>query len=135
MGDNLFSAFNLPEMYKEPTYRVNLPEIPLYKSNPAKWTYQILVENIKDFENQLDSDHEIGARLVSFNNTVFYIQSLGYHEPEVLMFYGINDKGENIQLIQHVSQLNVLLVALKKIGNEAKRIGFKLDKEPEIPAE
>jgi hypothetical protein len=101
--------------------------------NPAKWTYSRLGEYIKLFEDELDNDHEIGARLVSFGQTVvFHIESLGYYGPDIITFHGTNESGEKVQLIQNVSQLSVLLVAVKKQQEKPRRIDFTSDrKEPD----
>jgi hypothetical protein len=96
--------------------------------NPAQWTYACLGGYIKTFEAALDPDHEIGARLVSFGQAVeFHIENVGYHGPHMIAFHGTNVNGERVQLIQHVSQLSVLLVAMKKVGPSARRIGFIWD--------
>lgn len=54
-----------------------------------------------------------------------YVDSIGYQNPDMLYFYGTIN-GNEAQLIQHVSQLNFLLMALPKIESdtEPKRIGF-----------
>lgn len=98
--------------------------------NPARWTYERLVKYIKAFEADLDQEHEIGARLVSFGSAVtFHIEDMGYHGPDIISFSGKNDQGETVQLIQHTSQLSVLLVAVKKQQDKARRIGFNLDQK------
>ena len=98
-------------------------------TNPAKWAYKHLVEYIIDFEKNLDEDHEIGARLVSFGQAVtFHIEDIGYYGPDIISFYGVNDNQERVQLIQHISQLSVLLIAMTKIGEKPRRIGFEIDK-------
>lgn len=103
--------------------------LPLMKSS-AQQAYENLVEYINEFEKNLDEEHEIGARLVSFGNSVsFHMQNIGYYGPDIITFYGVNSNSEKVQLVQHVSQLNVLLVAMKKIGEKPIRIGFKLQKE------
>lgn len=51
---------------------------------------------------------------------------MGYYGPDIITFYGLNDKGERVHLIQNIAQLSVLLVGVKKLGKEAKRIGFTL---------
>jgi len=103
------------------------PRIPDSHLNPARWTYKRLAEYIKDFEEELDEEHEIGARLVSFgSNIIFHIEDMGYYGPDIIAFYGLNDKGEKVQLIQNIAQLSVLLVAVKKLGEKARRIGFIL---------
>ena len=105
-------------------------ELPLSQTNPAAWTYERLGEYIKDFESELDADHEIGARLVSFGQSVtFHIQNVGYYGPDIISFDGIDSNGQKVQLIQHMSQLSVLLVAMTKLEDEPKRIGFIWDKE------
>jgi Family of unknown function (DUF6173) len=101
--------------------RYNIPK------SSAEWTYERLVLYIRDFEKNLDEEHEIGARLVSFGSElVFNIEYIGYHGPDIIAFSGKNKDGLPLQLIQHVSQLSVLLVAMKKTGEKAKRIGFQL---------
>jgi hypothetical protein len=98
--------------------------------NPAEWAYNRLVEYIKEFEKGLDEEHEIGARLVSFgSNFTFHIQDMGYYGPDIITFYGQDDKGQDVQLIQNISQLNVLLIALKKLQDKPRRLGFILDKK------
>jgi len=99
--------------------------------NPAQWMHQRLGEYVKGFESQLDDHHEIGARLVSFGATVvFHIEDIGYYGPDIITFRGTNDHGERVQLIQHISQLSVLLVAVKRLHETARRIGYIWDDTP-----
>lgn len=97
--------------------------------NPAQWMYKRLVEHINDFEEKLDKEHEIGARMVNLSGQSFYIEDMGFHGPDLVMFYGTNGENEPVQLLQHVSQVNVLLIAMKKRHDRAKRIGFGLRNE------
>ncbi|MGN5055084.1 DUF6173 family protein [Aeromonas veronii] len=109
---------------------ITMPHLPDSTRNPAKWTYTRLVEYIKDFEAELDDDHEIGARLVSFGQAItFHIQDIGYYGPDIISFYGTNDQGEKLQLIQHISQLSVLLIGMKKQNEAPRRIGFILNEK------
>jgi hypothetical protein len=99
-------------------------------SNPARWTYERLGEYIKKFESELDEEHEIGVRLVSFGQTiVFHVEDIGYYGPDIITFYGNNEKGEKLQLIQNLSQLSFLLIAVKKLQDKPRRIGFIWDDE------
>lgn len=111
--------------------------IPSAQLNPAEWAYERLVRSINDFEQKLDNDHELGGRLVNFgSNLTFHIEDLGYWGPDFVKFYGKNDDGLPLELIQHISQVNVLLVALKKVSDKPpRRIGFKLIKELEATDE
>ncbi len=53
---------------------------------------------------------------------------MGYFDPDIVTFYGADQSGGRTQLIQHVSQLNVVLRALPKMVQNAapNRIGFRL---------
>ena len=98
--------------------------------NPAKWAYESLGEYIKNFEAELDEDHEIGARLVSFGQSVtFHIEDISYEGPGIITFYGRTEAMEKVQLVQHVSQLSVLLIAVKKQQDKPRRIGFTANKK------
>ena len=62
---------------------------------------------------------------------VMRIEGLGFFDPDIITYYGTNSAGAKAQLVQHVSQLNVMLVASPKPGDHAEpnRIGFRLAKE------
>ena len=64
------------------------------------------------------------------------IQGMGYFAPDILTFYGEDPSGSKVQLVQHISQLNVMLVAATKEDEQAEpnRIGFKLAKDLEDDA-
>ena len=107
---------------------------PMSQTNPAAWTRKRLIEYIKDFEADLDGEHEVGARLVSFGQAVtFHIADVGYYGPDIISFSGINEEGKKVQLVQHISQLSVLLVAMQKQAAKPRRIGFILDEESNKP--
>lgn len=97
----------------------------------ADWKYKKIAEQIRDFEATLDDEHEVALRLASFGTSiVMTVTDIGYQNPDMLYFYGIVN-GKDAQLIQHISQLNFLLLAVEKqIPNTPpRRIGFALDSE------
>ncbi|NQW39373.1 MAG: hypothetical protein HQ469_09355 [Cyanobacteria bacterium] len=95
--------------------------------NLAKWMHERIVRSINDFEKDLDSDQEIGARLVSFGSDVtFHIEDVSFWGPDMIIFEGFSSDGKKVRLLQHVSQLSVLLVATSKLHEKARRIGFDL---------
>ncbi|MFO8127169.1 DUF6173 family protein [Yoonia sp.] len=98
------------------------------KKSPAQWAYERIIMYIQNFEKQLDNDHEVGLGLAGGNTGVIKIEGLGYYDPDIVTYYGMNQGGARTQLIQHVSQLNVTLVASPKHIDqpEPNRIGFQL---------
>jgi hypothetical protein len=93
----------------------------------AESRFMRLAHQIARFEESLHDDEEIGARLVSApNNSVFHVTNLEYRNPDLIIFHGTNEHNKPLQLIQHVTQLNVLLTALPKESETPRRIGFIL---------
>lgn len=93
--------------------------------------YEIIMEAIKKFEEDLDDEHEVCLRLTSFGQSItLSVTNIGYHNPSTIMFYGYVGS-QPATLIQHINQLNFLLLAVKKSDPEkpARRIGFSLTTE------
>ncbi len=101
---------------------------PVAQKSPAEWAYERLILYIRNFEEQLDNEHEIAMGFTGAQAGVIRIEGIGYFDPDIVTFYGSDPEGTKTQLIQHVSQLNVLLRALpKQVANDApRRIGFRL---------
>lgn len=105
---------------------ISLPEIRNYQL--ADWKYEKVVEQIKNFQDRLDDDHEVGLLLTAFGTSVLMqVTDIGYQNPDLLYFYGYVN-GTKSQLIQHSSQLNFLLTSVEKEDKSkpARRIGFEL---------
>mgnify|MGYP005986244587 CR=1 FL=1 len=113
----------LPKAMQEPT---------AHKS-PAQWAYERIIMHIKKFEETLDNDHEVGMGFAGGDAGVIKIEGLGYFDPDIVTYHGSNADGAKTQLIQHVSQLNVMLTASPKQVDQAEpnRIGFQLAQELE----
>ena len=111
----------LPAAMKEPAKR----------KSPAQWAYERLILYIKKFEETLDAEHEVGLGLVGGDAGVMRIEGLGYFDPDIVTYYGSTPDGAKTQLIQHVTQLNVMLRAAPKQAARAepRRIGFALARE------
>ena len=76
----------------------------------------------------VDNDNEVGLQLCNFGQKfTIYIQDIGFWNPSLIRFYGIDVDTKNpVELIQHVSQINILLIKLPKLEpSEPKNpIGF-----------
>lgn len=108
---------------------------PVEQKSPAEWAYERLVLYIQNFEETLDADHEVGMGFAGGEMGVMRIQGIGFFAPDILTFYGTDMSGAKTQLVQHVSQLNVMLRASAKEAEakEANRIGFRLAAALEKP--
>lgn len=101
---------------------------PVEDKSPAQWAYERLILYIQNFEEQLDGDHEVAMGFTGGDAGVMRIEGIGYFAPDIVTFYGRDEEDARTQLIQHVSQLNVMLRALPKAPEveEPRRIGFRL---------
>ena len=92
----------------------------------ADWFYKQLTESVIKFQKKLDNDHEVGAAIASFGRErVVYITKFGYWNPNLFIVYGEDEEGNPVELLQHISQINILLVSLKKRTENPRRIGFQ----------
>jgi|UPI0007C49988 hypothetical protein len=98
--------------------------------NPAGWVFVRLVDQIKAFEDRLNPNEEIGGYLpTGVGADAFHILAVAYSSPDLLIFSGLNQHGRPVHLIQHYTQLSLLLTALPKLKEEEepRRIGFLLE--------
>ncbi len=97
--------------------------------SPAEWAHDRLVLYIRNFESQLAASDEIAMGFAGGEAGVLRIEGLGYFDPDIITFYGRDEDGSKTQLIQHVSQLSVILRAVPKANpaeEPARRIGFRM---------
>ncbi|MFR7417833.1 DUF6173 family protein [uncultured Megasphaera sp.] len=107
------------------------PEAPYMASD----MYQRIVALINNFESELPDTMQAGGRLVSAGDITFSIQDIGYWDPNMIVFYGELSDGSAVELVQHLSQLNLLLVAVPRqddIQKPRRVIGFTQKAEPDI---
>ena len=121
------------EVHSDPTTpHTDLPrtlsEETLAKKSPAQWAYERLILYIQNFEKTLDNEHEIAIGFTGSDAGVMRIDGMGFFDPDIVTFYGSDTTGAKTQLVQHVSQLNVMLRAIPKAAETAEplRIGFQL---------
>ncbi|MGR3469325.1 MAG: DUF6173 family protein [Shimia sp.] len=98
------------------------------QKSPAEWAYARLILYIQNFERQLDGEHEVAMGFAGGEMGVMRIEGMGFFDPDIVTFYGSDPTGAKTQLVQHVTQLNVMLRALPKprAQKEPNRIGFRL---------
>ena len=104
---------------------------PLSEKSPAQWAYERIILYIRNFESQLDGKHEVAMGFAGGEAGVLRIEGLGYFDPDLLTFYGRDEDGQKMQLVQHVSQLNLALRAVPRALPEEppRRIGFRLSRD------
>ena len=93
----------------------------------AEWAYQRLILYLKAFEESLEDGEEAALGFTGGPDGVLRIRGLGFHAPDLVTFTGVDRGGARVQLIQHVTQLNVALRAVPRTRTDPPaRIGFRL---------
>ncbi|MEI4196175.1 DUF6173 family protein [Roseovarius sp. E0-M6] len=101
---------------------------PVEEKSAAQWAYERLILYIQNFEKTLDNEHEVAMGFAGDTTGVIRIEGMGFFDPDIVTFYGSDPAGSKTQLVQHVTQLSVMLRTLPKKVKQAEpeRIGFRL---------
>lgn len=89
-----------------------------------------LFQEILRFQQNLPDTEDVLMMLVQFNqSTTILVENIGYIGHTMISFHGKDTNNNPIELIQHISQLNFLLTACKKLEPELpkRKIGFVVE--------
>lgn len=114
-------------------FNLNLPDMSALTAVPynpvsdsfSDTQFEIIKRYVQDFQRSLDQDHDVGLLLTNFGQaTLMEVTQIGYEKSVLMVFRGYVN-GTMATLIQHISQLNFLLMAVPKAPDQPKRkIGF-----------
>ena len=112
--------------YFDPTLFV--PPKPPIAYSYSDTQFELLKEQIKEFERTLDSEHEVAIWLTNFGQSVLMqVTEISYRMPVLMIFKGYVN-GVESTLVQHLNQLNFLITSVQKEPDRPKRkIGFSID--------
>ena len=115
---------NIPQI----DYTAFIPTEPPSAYSYSDTQFEILKEQIENFELTLDSEHEVGIWLTNFGQSMLMqVTEISYKMPVLMVFKGYVNDVEST-LIQHINQLSFLLTAVKTDPERPKRkIGFVAD--------
>lgn len=101
----------------------NLPtfRMPIVKSIPEV-AWEALQREVAEFQSLLTSDQEVGV-VVNGATSVIHVSTLR-RSGQMVVFDGVDNAGRTARLIQHFSQVNVQMIAVDAIAEQARRIGF-----------
>ncbi len=123
-----------PKAQPDTSIPENLTSKPVEQKSPAEWAYERLILYIQNFEEGLDNEHEVAMGFAGGDAGVLRIEGMGFFDPDIVTFYGTDEYGAKTQLIQHVTQLAVILRAIPRAAlgegdapeDAPRRIGFRL---------
>jgi len=91
----------------------------------ATLVFEHLMQRVEEFQKGLKEDKEVGLQLANYGLAAeLHIRSIGFQNPNLLEFTGLTADGNECVLIQHISQLNFMLKAVKPMEDKPFRVGF-----------
>jgi len=107
-------------------FHAEMPGAGQARINPLTATCRAVQSSIEQFEATLDAEHEVAIRLASFGvSEEFRAEEIRFSPSHVVTFHGYTESGEKVQLVQHVSQVNLLLKAARKLNETPTRVAFQ----------
>ena len=86
-----------------------------------------LYKEIRNYQNKLPDTEDVAMSVVQFNQSItILVKEIGYIGYNLVCFHGEDTSGKPLELIQHVQQLNFLLMVVPKPEPEVpkRKIGF-----------
>lgn len=101
----------------------------------AEEVFNHLLARVQEFQANLPEHHELGIQLANFGGErALHVRGMGFRNPSIIEFYGLLDGDRQVTVVQHVSQLNFLLIAVPPVPEQAPyRIGFGAELRPDAP--
>jgi hypothetical protein len=91
----------------------------------AEGIFKHLLRRVDEFQAGLSGEEEVGLQLANFGLAAqIHVRSIGYVNPNIVEFTGLDANGNKSTLIQHISQLSFMLIALKPFKETPYRVGF-----------
>lgn len=104
----------------------------IQEGSTAECVAKNLFEQIIDYQSKLSDEDDVAISIVQFNqSTTILVDSIGYSGYNLVYFEGKDGCGKPVKLIQHIQQLNFLLMVVPKPEpSEPKRkIGFAVSED------
>ena len=70
-----------------------ISKTPVEQKSPAQWAYERIILYLKNFEGNLDNDHEVAICFTGGDADVLRIEGMGYFDPDIVTFYGSDVTG------------------------------------------
>lgn len=98
-----------------------LPKLPEIKAVHA-YAFDALSKEVDLFQRTLTPDSELGISVFGADN-IIHVRAIR-QSGQMVVFEGVDNQGRVARLIQHYTQVNLQMIAVDKIEDQAKRIGF-----------
>ncbi|MBC9246960.1 hypothetical protein H4P12_09575 [Paracoccus sp. 11-3] len=92
----------------------------------AEEVFNHILGRVKQFQAEMPDEHELGLQLPDLGGGhALHVRGMGFKNPNIIEFYGMLDGERQVAIIQHISQLNFMMIAVPPPADQKPyRIGF-----------
>ena len=109
-------------------YNDDVPFVQTSNFARADLVRQRIVDIITFFEGTLPKDQQAALQVnIGGKTELLNIKQIGYIIPDLLLFHGDTPAGNSCLLVQHTTQVNLLLVSVARkndLNSPRRKIGF-----------
>jgi hypothetical protein len=99
--------------------------VPRPPPSSGEVVFEHVIETIREFEKALTPEEEVGFFAVDvLGARQMHIVNVQRKGREMIAFHGVSEQGKPMLVLQHITQVSILLTALPKLREQARRIGF-----------
>ncbi len=87
---------------------------------------KVIGQRIVDFQSTLSEVQDVALQIIQFNNSItLYVTKVSHLGLGLIVFQGSDSANNPCEIVQHISQINVLMAIVSKPADiPHRKIGF-----------
>lgn len=96
------------------------------QTNNAEYMAKVIGQRIVDFQSTLSEVQDVALQIIQFNNSItLYVTKVSHLGLGLIVFQGSDSANNPCEIVQHISQINVLMAIVSKPADiPHRKIGF-----------
>lgn len=107
-------------------YQNNQLKNEIAQTNNAEYMAKVIGQRIVDFQSTLSEVQDVALQIIQFNNSItLYVTKVSHLGLGLIVFQGSYSANNPCEIVQHISQINVLMAIVSKPADiPHRKIGF-----------
>ena len=107
-------------------YQNNQLKNEIAQTNNAEYMAKVIGQRIVDFQSTLSEVQDVALQIIQFNNSItLYETKVSHLGLGLIVFQGSDSANNPCEIVQHISQINVLMAIVSKPADiPHRKIGF-----------
>ena len=107
-------------------YQNNQLKNEIAQTNNAEYMAKVIGQRIVDFQSTLSEVQDVALQIIQFNNSItLYVTKVSHLGLGLIVFQGSDSANNPCEIVQHISQINVLMPIVSKPADiPHRKIGF-----------